>query len=232
MHIAMWSGPRNLSTAMMYSFGARAEFSVLDEPFYAAYLDATGLDHPMRAEILDTMETDPAVVAQQFQTKHSLYTKQMTHHILDGFPRDWFANARHAFLIRHPARVVASYAVKREAPTLDDIGFVQQCEIFEEVRAMGTDPVVVDSFDIRQDPEATLRKLCTALGLDWDPAMLHWPAGGHQSDGVWAAHWYGAVHKSTGFADPEGPLPEIADDLKPLVDAAMPSYDRLAAFKI
>ena len=151
---------------------------------------------------------------------------------IDGFPRDWFGSVRHAFLIRHPARVVASYAAKRERPVLDDIGFRQQAEIFDEVRAAGQTPVVVDSFDIRADPERTLRALCAGLDLDWTPAMLSWPRGGHSSDGVWAAHWYGAVHASTGFAAPEGDLPNVDPDLQPVVDAAMPYYEKLSAYKL
>ena len=232
MNIAMWSGPRNLSTAMMYAFAARSDFEVVDEPFYGAYLAATGLKHPMREEIIASMERDPHRVGNMLAVASNLYSKQMTQHMLEGFPRDWFSAVRHAFLIRHPARVVASYAAKREKPVLDDIGFRQQAEIFEQVRAMGQVPVVVDSFDIRADPERTLRKLCGALGLDWTPAMLSWPQGGHASDGVWAAHWYAAVHASPGFAAPEGDLPEIDAELRPIVDAAMPYYEALAVHRL
>ncbi len=228
----MWSGPRNLSTAMMYAFGARGDFQVVDEPFYGAYLAATGLNHPMREEIIASMDTDPARVAETLEDATGLYSKQMTQHMIDGFPRNWFSAVRHAFLIRHPARVIASYAAKRERPVLDDIGFRQQAEIFEEVRAMGAAPVVIDSFDIRADPERSLRKLCAALDLAWNPAMLSWPQGGHASDGVWAMHWYGAVHGSTGFAAPEGDLPAVEPELQPLVDAAMPHYEALAAHRI
>lgn len=232
MNIAMWSGPRNLSTAMMYAFGARGDFDVVDEPFYGAYLAATGLHHPMREQIIASMETDPARVAAGLARASNLYSKQMAQHMIDGIPRDWFAACRHAFLIRHPARVVTSYAAKRERPVLDDIGFRQQAEIFAKVRAMGQTPVVVDSVDIRADPERTLRKLCAALDLDWDPAMLTWPRGGHPSDGVWAMHWYGAVHASTGFAAPEGELPVIDPDLQPVLHAAMPYYEEMAPHRL
>ena len=238
MHIAMWSGPRNLSTAMMYSFGARADFDVMDEPFYGAYLSVSGLSHPMGDEIKGSMACDPDMVAQGMKarehaaTPKHLYTKQMTHHMVPQMPRDWFAQARHVFLIRHPARVIASYAVKREKPTLEDIGFVQQVEIFESVKALGQTPVVVDSFDIRANPEGTLRKLCLALDLAWDANMLSWPSGGHRSDGVWASHWYGAVHRSTGFADIEGDLPVLEADMAQVSKAAMPYYSEMAAQKI
>lgn len=234
MKIAMWSGPRNLSTALMYSFGARPDCEIVDEPFYGAYLSLTGQNHPMRDEIIVSMPSDPGKVADMLaeQPQSLRYVKHMTHHMIAGIPRDWFSSARHAFLIRHPARVAASYHAKRERPNLEDLGFVQQAEIFEQVRALGQMPVVIDSHDIRSAPEAALRKLCDALGIAWHPAMLSWPKGGHRSDGVWARHWYGAVHASTGFAAPEGDLPVLEPDLQAVADAAMPYYETLAAFKL
>jgi len=224
MRFAIWSGPRNLSTAMMYSFGARSDFDVMDEPFYAAYLKATGSDHPMAAEIIAAHESDPAQVStlcQREGTPH-LYMKQMPHHMLPDFPIDWAQDCVHVHLIRHPARVIASYAAKRDAPTLDDIGFVQQDRIYDSLGG-----VVIDSTDIRANPEEMLQRLCAAIGVRWDPEMLRWPAGGHPADGVWARHWYGAVHASTGFAGAEGALPALTDAQAKLVEAAMPYYERL-----
>lgn len=224
MRFAIWSGPRNLSTAMMYSFGARSDFDVMDEPFYAAYLKATGADHPMAAEIIAHHESDPAKVAAMCQrtgTPH-LYMKHMPHHMLPDFPMDWAEGCIHVHLIRHPARVVASYAAKRDAPTLEDIGFAQQDALFDRLGG-----VVIDSTDIRSNPEAMLQRLCAAIGVPWNPAMLNWPTGGHHQDGVWAAHWYGAVHASTGFAGAEGSLPVPDGAYAKLVDAAMPFYERL-----
>lgn len=237
MRIAMWSGPRNLSTAMMYAFGNRADFAVVDEPFYAAYLARTGLDHPMRAEILAAQPQDPEQVEKALLGPISggrahFYQKHMTQHMVPGMPRGWMADVRHVFLLRHPARVVASFAAKYESPRLEDIGFVQQAELFDYARALGRAPLVIDSFDIRRDPETMLGKLCDALGIDRDPAMLSWPAGGHRSDGIWAAHWYGAVHRSTGFAGPEGDLPALDAKGARLADAAMPFYDHLRGQRI
>ncbi|MEO0765327.1 MAG: HAD family hydrolase [Pseudomonadota bacterium] len=229
--IAMWSGPRNLSTAMMYSFAARGDCRVVDEPFYAAYLAATGADHPMRDAVLASQSSDPDEVAKSLFSPVSeplFYQKHMTHHMLPEWPLMWMEDMHNVFLIRHPARVVASYAAKREAPTLDDIGFVQQVRIMERVNF----PIVVDASDIRRDPAGMLRRLCAALGISWTDDMLHWPSGGHASDGVWAAHWYGAVHRSTGFAGPEGPLPEVTGPLAEVVEAAMPYYQAMAAHKI
>jgi len=234
MHVAMWSGPRNLSTALMYSFAARDDFNVVDEPFYGAFLKATGIDHPMRAEILESMELDPQHVPAawaQAGPEH-LYTKQMTHHMLPGFPENWFAQARHVFLIRHPVRVIASYRQKRGTLTADDLGFDQQDRLYKTMVDRGLDPVVVDSFDIRRDPATALEVLCTAIGLPWTPQMLSWAQGGIPEDGAWAPHWYGAVHASTGFAGPEGPLPLLTPEDQRLADSAMPIYDALSDRKI
>jgi hypothetical protein len=221
MKIAMWSGPRNLSTAMMYAFGARSDFALMDEPFYAPYLARTGADHPMAAQIIQHHETDPDRVGQMCQQQGvpHLYMKHMPHHMLEGFPMDWAGNCVNIHLIRHPARVIASYAAKREAPTLEDIGFVRQSEVFEKLGG-----IVIDGADIRCDPEAMLRRLCEEIGLPFDPAMLGWSAGPRPEDGIWAQHWYGAVHKSTGFAGAEDDLPTVPEDLEPLLDAALPHY--------
>jgi len=238
MRVAMWSGPRNLSTAMMYAFGQRADFAVWDEPFYAAYLAATGLDHPMRAEIIAAGEPDPARVAARCLGpvpwgRPHLYMKHMTHHMVAGIPLDWARDCTNVFLIRHPARVVASYARKREGPTLEDIGFAQQARLFDTVADwLGRPPPVIDSADIRADPAAALSALCAALGLPFDSAMLSWPAGGRPEDGAWAPHWYGAVHRSTGFEEPEGPLPALEGDYARLAEAALPFYERLAAHRL
>ncbi|WP_085787381.1 sulfotransferase family protein [Ketogulonicigenium robustum] len=234
----MWSGPRNLSTAMMYSFGARGDCAVWDEPFYAAYLKATGIDHPMRDEIIAAHDADPGSVAVACRGatpdgQPIFYQKHMTLHMIDGFDRSFMRDCTNVFLIRHPARVVASYAKKREGPTLDDIGFVQQEQLFDEVSGwMGTLPVVIDSDDIRANPEGMLRALCAAIDIPFTPNMLRWPAGGHASDGVWAPHWYGAVHRSTGFEAPEGPLPALSDGYQALADRALPYYQRLAALRL
>lgn len=237
MRIAMWSGPRNLSTAMMYSFGARGDCAVVDEPFYGPYLRMTGLDHPMRAEILASRpEGEDEVVAGILGSvpaqKPHYYQKHMTQHMVAGMPREWMAEVTNVFLIRHPARVIASFGAKWDGFGLSDIGFTQQTELFEHCRALGQNPVVVDSSDIRRDPEGVLRKLCAAIGLEFDPAMLSWPRGGHPADGVWAAHWYGAVHGSTGFAPAEGDLPVLEGVAADLLAEALPHYERLARVKI
>lgn len=228
MKIAMWSGPRNLSTAMMYSFGNRGDLRPWDEPFYAAYLDATKIDHPMRAEILSAGPTDAQAVADQIAERgNAQFLKLMTFHMLDGFPMEWGQDCQHFHLIRHPARVIASYSKKRESPTLEDIGFDAHLEIYR--RFPGP---VVSSSDMRKDPRGMLQKLCNALGSDFDPAMLNWPKGPKAFDGVWAPHWYDAVHRSTGFAGAEGPLPVLEGRDAALCEAALPAYDAMAVHKI
>ena len=232
MRIAMWSGPRNLSTAMMYAFGNRADFAVWDEPFYAAYLKKTSLDHPLASEIIAAHEGDPVKVAARCldtipNEKQHFYMKHMPHHMIDGVPLDWARSCTNIHLIRHPARVIASYAAKREQVTATDLGFGQQAEMFEKIG--GT---VIDSSDIRNDPEEMLHLLCDVIGIDFDPAMLHWAAGPRSDDGVWAKHWYNAVHKSTCFAGAEGPLPELTGRDAELLAESLPHYERLEKEKI
>lgn len=237
MRIGMWSGPRNLSTAMMYSFGARTDCAVIDEPFYAAYLAQTGLNHPMRDRIMATQPQNPSAVVDDLlgpipDGKSHFYQKHMAQHMIPDMPRDWIFGLTNIFLIRHPARVAASFSAKYDNPGLADIGFVQQVELFDMLRAGGHAPVVIDSADIRHAPERMLRALCAAIDLPFDPAMLSWPKGGHVRDGVWAAHWYAAVHGSTGFAAAEGPLPWLDGKRAELAKAAMPAYAHLGDYKL
>jgi hypothetical protein len=215
---------------MMYSFAARGDFTVMDEPFYGAYLAATGAEHPMRREILGHHETDPEKVAAScvalVSTPH-LYMKHMPHHMVPGFPINWAKDCVNIHLIRHPVRVIASYSAKREEPSLDDIGYVQQARLFGQIGGL-----VIDSTDIRADPERMLRALCDGISLPFDPAMLHWPAGPRPEDGIWARHWYGAVHRSTGFAGAEGDMPKLDARGTALADEAMPYYETLVKYAI
>jgi hypothetical protein len=212
---------------MMYSFAARGDFAVWDEPFYAAYLKETGLDHPMADQIIAAHETDPKAIARACSGpipngKPNFYMKHMPLHMIEGFPMDWAESCVNVHLLRHPARVIASYAAKRENPTLADIGYFQQLALFKRIG--GT---VIDSHDIRADPCRMLERLCTEIGLEFTNNMLHWPKGGRPEDGIWASHWYGSVHASTGFAQPEGPLPELSGANLDLCRAALPAYEEL-----
>lgn len=235
----MWSGPRNLSTAMMRAFENRADCAVSDEPFYAAYLAETGLDHPMRDAVLASQPTDWREVAEHLvgaapDGRALWYQKHMTHHMLPTFGRGWIAECRNAFLIRDPARVLASYVKSRETVTLADIGVVQQSELFDAVaNRLGHAPPVIDAADVLADPARTLAALCAALGIDLDPAMLKWPAGKRASDGVWAPAWYAGVEASTGFAAPGGDeAPVLPPHLAGIAAEAEGHYWRLAAFRL
>jgi Sulfotransferase domain len=216
---------------MMRSFGARGDTDVVDEPLYAFYLARTGLAHPGRDEVLAAQPTDwPDVVAALLRPLPGVvvqYQKHMTHHLLPEVGRDWLAGVSNAFLIRDPAAVVASYARVREDPTLADLGFAQQAEIFR--RFPGP---VVDAADVLRDPAGTLRALCAALGIPYAESMTSWPPGRRPTDGVWAPYWYAAVERSTGFAPYDPAPPSVPDRLRPLVDAARPYYEELSARRL
>ena len=240
VRIAMWSGPRNISTAMMRSFENRSDTVVVDEPFYAAFLAETGADHPMRDEVLASQPTrwrDVAnVLSGPTPTGAAVwYQKHMTHHMLPDFGLDWANGCRNAFLIRAPEAVLASYTLKRENVTLADIGVERQRELFErECDRLGAAPPVIDSADVLADPRATLGKLCAALGIEFSDRMLNWPAGKRESDGVWAPAWYETVERSTEFGPPRAPaeIKNVSDNLRRIADAARPHYERLAAFRL
>jgi len=178
----------------------------------------------MKDEIIAGHECDPLSVAARCAgpgTPHR-YMKHMPHHMIDGFPMGWAEGCVHVHLIRHPARVIASYTAKRESPNFNDIGYGQQTALYDQIGGL-----VIDSADIRANPEGMLRKLCDAINLPFDPAMLSWAAGPRAEDGIWASHWYGAVHKSTGFAGAEGPLPRLEPAAEALCAKALPHYQKL-----
>lgn len=241
--IAMWSGPRNISTAMMRAFENRADTIVWDEPFYAAELQATGRDHPMRAEVIAAGEADPErVIARLIGPLDDsekpgaciFYQKHMTHHMVPSFRRDWIEGVTNAFLIREPERVLASYAKAWSEVTLEEIGAPQQWDLFQRIAdRLGRAPPVVHAHDVLATPRETLSALCTALGIPFSASMLAWPAGRRRSDGVWAPVWYEAVEASTGFGPPDDrPLPQLSGALARIAEAARPLYERLERYRI
>ena len=223
VRIAMWSGPRNISTAVMRAWSNRPDTVVIDEPFYAYYLERTRKDHPGAAEIRAQGETDwRKLVARLTKDplpadKRILFQKQMTHHLLPEIDREWVVDLTNCFLIRDPREVILSYIKKNPGPTLEDLGFVQQCEIFDFVRERtDTIPPVIDADDVLKNPEQMLRALCDAISVGFDKAMLSWLPGLRDTDGIWAKHWYDAVARSTSFEPYKprgGNIPELLRDV-------------------
>lgn len=237
--IAMWSGPRNISTAMMRSFSSRPDCFVSDEPFYGAFLKETGADHPMRDEVIASMETDwfkiaDAMAGEPPDGSSLWYQKQMAHHMVGPVAPDDVHEVTHAFLIRDPRRMVASYARKRETVEPQDLGLRVIREFFDrEADRLGSPPPVVDSADVLVDPAGALSALCDALDIPWTDAMLRWPAGRHPEDGVWASHWYGRVEASTGFeGEEDAALPALDAHLQAVADACEEDYQAIARFRL
>jgi hypothetical protein len=236
--IAMWSGPRNLSTAMMRSFSSRSDTFVSDEPFYGCFLKDSGADHPLREEVIAAMDCDWRSVMASMRGDPPdgspvWYQKHMWHHMTGPIGYDDFAGFTHAFLIREPERMVASYLRKRESAAFEDFGLERQAQFFErEADRLGRAPPVIDANDVLADPEAILSKLCAALGIPWDPAMLSWRPGRRDTDGTWAPPWYAAVEASTGFGPPETDAIELPDDARRVADRCHPYYERLAAHRL
>jgi len=235
IRIAMWSGPRNISTAMMRSFGARADCAVSDEPFYGAFLKDSSEPHPMAAETIASMDCDwqsvlRSVSGPALGGAPLWYQKHMPHHMVGPVSIADMPDHRHAFLIRAPERVVASYAAKNELRAPEALGYAQMRRYFEfEAERQGRAPPVVDSDTILADPAATLESLCRALGIAWDPAMLVWERGPHPEDGVWGAHWYDKVNASTGFGARPGVMPALKGEYRAVADACRDDYEAMLA---
>jgi hypothetical protein len=239
LRLAMWSGPRNVSTALMRAWENRPDTVVVDEPFYAHYLLATGVDHPGRDEVLAHHETDWRRVVESLLAPLPpdvtvFYQKQMSHHLLPHMGREWLGSVTHAFLIRDPAPMLASLGEKLGRFELEATGLPQQVEIFDFVRrSTGRNPPVVDAADLLAAPEPMLRALCAALGIPFSERMLSWPAGRRATDGVWARHWYDRVERSTGFEAAEAmQAPRLEGRLAELVAQCQPLYEHLHAHRL
>jgi hypothetical protein len=236
--IAMWSGPRNISSAMMRSWGNRPDTFVCDEPLYAHYLLKTGIPHPGADEVIRSQENDWRKVAQLLTEivppgKAIFYQKHMTHHLLPEIDRGWLERLTNAFLIREPREVVASFAKVAGTPRIEDTGFRQQLDIFNWVRSRtGRIPPVVDARDVLQDPPRLLRLLCAALDLDFTETMLSWPPGSRETDGVWARYWYDNVLKSTTFQRYEPKNAPVPAHLDGLLQEADEIYKQLWQYRL
>ena len=239
LRLAVWSGPRNISTALMRAWENRADCTVIDEPLYAAYLAATGLDHPLRDEVIAAGETDWRRVADVLTGpvpggRPIWYQKHMAHHLLPGMSLDWVHGLTNVLLIRDPAEVVESYLKSRPTVVPEDIGLLQQAALFDELchAGSGEPPLVIDADDFLRDPEAHLRALCERLGVAFDAAMLHWPAGPRPSDGVWAPAWYATVWQSTGFEPWRARQPRLDPAARAVAEACRPAYERLRSQRL
>ncbi len=250
--LSIWSGPRNVSTALMYAFRQRSDAVVFDEPLYGHYLTVADVDHPGAREVLDAMDTlgerivdrvllgdaPPGGPGSLHYARHRAPAeipsgtrlrvyKNMAHHMRGLRPR-FLDGLEHALLTRDPHEMLPSLAEKIAEPTLNDTGLGEQVALLSRELSAGRTPVVLDATRLLQDPEGVLRRACEAWGIPWEPAMLAWPAGPKPEDGVWAEHWYASVHASTGFAPYRPRREPFPERLRPLLDASLPLYEFLA----
>jgi Sulfotransferase domain len=228
------SGPRNISTALMYAFAQRTDTTVFDEPFYAVYLAKSEAPHPGADEVLQALSQDESLVKTQItrsNEKPVVFVKNMAHHmeVLNG---PWITNAVNIFLIRDPKQIIASYSAVIDHPVMRDIGIEYQYKLFSELRGNGVTPIVLDSQFLLEDPPTVLSKICVLCGLDFEQRMLHWPAGPKDYDGVWAKHWYSNVHKSTGFEKQPTSSRPLPEHLQPLYARARGFYRKLLPFSV
>lgn len=238
LRIAMWSGPRNISTALMRSWEARGDCAVTDEPLYAHYLAVSGADHPAREAILGSQPTDWREVATALTGpvpggRPIWYQKHMAHHLTPEIAHDWIYDLTNCFLIREPREMITSYVKIVPDPSPEDLGLPQQVALFAEIeRRTGRIPPVIDSRDVLEDPATVLARLCDALDVDFLPTMLSWEPGLRATDGVWAPHWYDSVARTTGFG-PYRPKGEaVPDGLEAVHEACDAHYRRLHAHRI
>ncbi|MCH7702338.1 MAG: HAD family hydrolase [Planctomycetes bacterium] len=234
----MWSGPRNISTAMLRSWGNRADTFVCDEPLYAHYLVQTGIEHPGRDEVIASHETEWRKAIEWLtgpipEGKSIFYQKHMAHHLLPTIDRDWLNELTHCFLIRDPAEMLTSLIAKWPQPTLADTGLEQQVELVRYVeRSTGRTPPIVDARDVLEDPRGMLGKLCDAIGVEFSDSMLSWPSGRRDTDGIWAKHWYANVEKSTGFQRYQPKDEPVPAAYRELLDECQRLYEQLYVLRI
>ncbi len=230
LRLNVWSGPRNVSTALMYSFAERTDTRVVDEPLYAHYLARSGVDHPGREDVLAAQDLDGERVVREIVLgpcdRPVLFLKQMAHHLLD-LDRGFLARTTNVLLTRDPLDMLPSLAANIPEPSLRDTGYAAQSEILRELERIGQDPPVLVASEILKDPRGVLTQLCRRVGIAFDPAMTSWRSGPREFDGVWAPHWYASVHRSSGF-EPYSPKREpFPARLEPLLDECRPHFDAL-----
>jgi hypothetical protein len=236
VRINSWSGPRNVSTALMRSFAQRADTRALDEPLYGHYLATTDAPHPGRDELIDSLETNAGAIINEVILgpcdRNVLFMKQMVHHLTPDLDLRFLDSCVNLLLIRDPAEVIASLVHQLPEPTMRDVGLERQVMLFRDLRARGQDPPVLDARLLLLDPERVLTELCERIGIAWDPAMLSWPPGPHPEDGPWARYWYDSVQRSTGFAPYRPSTKNVPEHCRELLSQCVVLYDELLNFAI
>ena len=236
LRINTWSGPRNVSTALMRSFSRRSDTTVVDEPLYGAYLETTGAPHPGRDELIEILETDPQKVIDEVIMgpcdSDVLFLKQMVHHLTPDVDLNFIDRCVNIMLIRDPAEVISSLVKQLPEPTVRDVGLDRQVELFRDLQSRGQEPPVIDARQLLLDPEHVLGQLCRRVGLAWEPEMLSWPAGPHPADGAWAKYWYDSVQTSTGFAPYRPTASDVPDHCRELLEDCRTYYDELSTHAI
>ncbi|NKB35342.1 MAG: hypothetical protein GKR91_19765 [Pseudomonadales bacterium] len=232
LRLAMWSGPRNISTAMMRAWENRTDCVVVDEPFYACYLGSTGLEHPMRDEIMQVQSSAWEEVANQLSHGQEgvdiYYQKQMTHHMLKNIDLNWTKNLKHCFLIRDPFEVVNSYCEKMETISVEDIGIVRQWQLYQDISAITEQKIpVIDSAQVLKHPEKVLKAVCAQFSIPFSTRMLQWPPGRRESDGVWASHWYQVVERSTNFAPYKERIIKLTNEQQEVAEKSVEAYENM-----
>jgi len=235
LRICLWSGPRNVSTAVMYAFRERADTSVVDEPLYAHYLSAAGVEHPAVQDVIAAQDTDGASVVEKVILGASptpvRFFKHMAHHLV-GLDLGFLAQVENVILTRDPEEMLPSLVQQVPNPTLDGTSLPRQVELMERIVDTGHKPIVIESKRLLTDPESTLRAICDRLGLGFEAGMLSWPTGPKPEDGVWAPHWYHNVHTSTGFDPYQAKTEPFPKHLEPLLERCRPLYARLVEHSI
>ena len=231
--IAVWSGPRNISTALMRSFENRSDCFVSDEPFYSYFLHETGLKHPLRDEVIKTGLINYNKIIKYITgpipfSKNIWYQKHMAHHILPGVNMNWIKSMKNCLLIRHPSDVILSYSKKYEISSIQQLGYLQQVDIYEMLyQEIGTPPIIVDAQDLLKEPRKMLIEICKNIRIKFDEKMLSWPLGPRITDGIWGKHWYKQVEVSTGFNPYIKTNGTIPSKYQGLYDKCMKHYDFL-----
>lgn len=236
MIIACWSGPRNISTALMRSWSSRKDTFVTDEPFYAYYLKETQMNHPMHKKIINHYLSDYDEIVNHLineipNRKNIWYQKHMAHHLIDLSKIDWIKKCENCILIRHPKEVISSYTAKNELNCVTELGYPQQFELAKFLKKSNCSFKIIDSADLLKNPKEILFEWCESINIQFDESMLHWKRGDHPNDGIWWPHWYNNVIETTGFQKYKKKDISIENEYDSIYNDSMEYYNYLKGFK-